>query len=425
MNLPGSVELEKAALGYAMLDPFSRESMCGVLEPDDFTLESHRRVWRVIDSLFEAGKQVDAVTIYEELDVRREVAAIGGLTFLIGLQDGLPEVPEVGGYIERLKGLTFRRRVAMAAYRLALQSCDELATEDDVRLSYESLGNEITQTSAKNPGPVSTSELIAQYGLDTLLTPRQHGAVKLPWPRLDESLGGLSAGQMIVLMAATSRGKTSLALQIATAAAMQSNTPVVWSMEMSKKAMFQKAVTQLSGVWCSKYRMTLEERDSINMAAVAINDHRIYLDTDARSVGAFVAGLRRVRARQRIGLAVVDYLQLIRSNSRASRAQQVSENSRALKLAAMDLDIPFVVLSQVDRGSVKGDGEIGLHSAKESGDIENDADVMLWIKSGAEFVRDFDTNCELHIGKQREGPKGFSIPMVFRPASQTFLEVGE
>jgi replicative DNA helicase len=87
----------------------------------------------------------------------------------------------------------------------------------------------------------------------------------------------------------------------------------------------------------------------------------------------------------------------------------------------MDLQIPFLVLSQVDRGSVKGEGKIGLHSAKESGDIENDADVLMWIEGGA-LSRDMDTAVEIHVGKQREGPAGFSIPMVFHPLTQTFEE---
>ncbi len=159
------------------------------------------------------------------------------------------------------------------------------------------------------------------------------------------------------------------------------------------------------------------------MASVTLDENRIYLDSDARNVGSFVAGLRRVKAQGRLGMAVVDHLQLIRSTSSRNRAQEVSENSRSLKLAAMDLDIPFLVLSQVDRSSVKGDGVIGLHSAKESGDIENDADVVMWVQSGAEFSRDQDTLVSLHVGKQREGAAGFSIPMVFRPQSQTFMEV--
>jgi len=117
----------------------------------------------------------------------------------------------------------------------------------------------------------------------------------------------------------------------------------------------------------------------------------------------------------------VDYLQLIRG-SRTNRAQEVSDNSRSLKMAAMDLGIPIVVLSQVDRSSVKGGGEISLHSGKESGDIENDADVVLWIQGG-ELSREQDTPISLHVGKQREGPAGFSIPMIFSPTSQTFQEV--
>jgi replicative DNA helicase len=228
---------------------------------------------------------------------------------------------------------------------------------------------------------------------------------------------------MVVLMAATSRGKTSLALQVATAAAIQSHVPLVWTMEMSPKSLFQRMVTQITGSPSTRRGTSFEERQGQRLAIAQLNDSPVYFDQHSRSVASFAASLRQVRSQTKLGLAVVDYLQLIRGiGGRASRAQEVSDNSRALKLAAMDMGIPFLVLCQVDRSSVKSGGQITLHSGKESGDIENDADVVMWIEAG-ELSRDLPTTVSLHIGKQREGPAGFSIPMVFSPTSQTFQEV--
>jgi replicative DNA helicase len=257
-----------------------------------------------------------------------------------------------------------------------------------------------------------------------LLGPRNWGSVPITvWPELHNALRGFAPGQIILLMAATSRGKTSMALQAATCAATHNQTPVIWTMEMSPSSIFKRMVGQLSGVKTSYRELSAEQRSSQRDALGILNDKPVYFDRHSRSVSSFVASVRHVRKQYGCGFGVVDYLQLIRGSSRyGSRAQEVSENSRALKLAAMELEIPILVLSQVDRASVKGQGTIGLYSAKESGDIENDADVVLWIDAG-ELSRDQDTVVSLHVGKQREGPAGFGIPMVFRPGSQTFMEL--
>jgi replicative DNA helicase len=239
---------------------------------------------------------------------------------------------------------------------------------------------------------------------------------------LDGPLNGIQDGQLIVLLGETSRGKTSWALQLAAAAAQQSLSPLIWGLEMSARSMFRRLVVQVSSTPLSKSaQMTFQDREAHRDAVAFLNDSPVWFDTRSRSVAAFVASLRRLRRQARLGLAVVDYLQLIRSGSHRNRADEVSDNSRALKLAAMDLEIPILVLSQVDRSSVKGDGEIGLHSAKNSGDIENDADVLLWIRA-PEFSRDSPTECKIHIGKQREGPVGFEIKLTFHPVTQRFEE---
>ena len=218
--------------------------------------------------------------------------------------------------------------------------------------------------------------------------------------------------------------KKLIAYQVATSAAMQQAFPVIWSLEVSAREIFQCVSQQISGVWPAKHHLTFQERADLDMAGVILKDSPIYIDEHARNVTDFVARLRRVKQKSELGMAVVDHLQLIRGHSRY-RVQEVSDNSRALKMAARDLDIPIIVLSQVDRGSVKGDGKIGLHSAKESGDIENDADVVMWLDSEEEFSWERDTLVSLHVGKNRNGKAGVKLPMLFRPTHRSFLEVFE
>ena len=422
-TIPNCIDTERNVLGYCLMNTGYLDTCRADIEPDDFQLDKHVTIWRAICTLYDSNTPVDRLTVYAELLKHGKHDLCGGLAYLIEMDSTLPDVPSIAHYIRQLHEFKMRRRIVYAAMHISKSAQD---TSSDIDSVVETFGRMLVEINKQDThrGPVSTKDLIDQIGITALLSPREKGAVSLPFPRLQEALGGLREGQMVVLMAATSRGKTSMALQITAAAAEQGHTPAVWAMEMGAKTNFQRMVTQISGVYATKQFTTHDERDAHRRAIEQLIEHPVHFDTTSRSVPAFLATLRQIRSKTKLGLAVVDHLQLIRSSGARNRAQEVSENSRALKLGAMDLGIPFLVLSQVDRGSVKGDGKIGLHSAKESGDIENDADVVMWIDAG-ELARDQDSMVSLFVGKQREGPCGFGIPMVFRPGTQMFYEVGQ
>ncbi len=424
-SLPAAVDIERLVLGYSILRPEYLDSARGSLDDTDFAREDHRRIWHIICALYDAGKPVDRITILNELANRKQLEGVGGIGYIVGLDDGLPEHPQIGGYVDRLHDAALRRGMILRAHQLASRAADETQSADEVLAAFGAVATDLAQATSESRRPISTRDMIQVEGPTALLESRRHRGLKLPWPKLDSDLAGLGPGQLVVLMAATSRGKTSMALQAATHAALQGSTPLIWTMEMSPKSLFQRMMTQLSGVWTGKRQATFEEFDAQRQALASLDERPIWFDRHSRSVASFLASLRQVNAKSKVGLVIVDYLQLIRGTggARANRAQEVSDNSRALKLAAMDFGVPFLVLSQVDRGSVKGEGKIGLHSAKESGDIENDADVLLWIEGG-ELSRDSPTTVSLRVGKQREGAAGFGIPMLFQPTTQTFMEVG-
>jgi replicative DNA helicase len=421
--IPNCVDTERNVLGYCMLNAGYLDTCRADLEADDFELPQHVMIWHAICRIYDAGGQVERLTVYADLSARGESNQVGGLAYLHSIDDFLPLVPSIDSYVRQLHNAKIRRRIVFAASHIAKMAQDTASDLDTVIDSFGKSLVEITSCSSGR-GPVSTRDMIETVGVTELLKPREESGVSLPWPRVQKALCGLQAGQMAVLMAATSRGKTSMALQVATCAALQGGTPVVWAMEMGEKSNFQRMVTQLSGVYATKQFASAEERAAHRRAVGQLEDHPIYFDTKSRSVTGFLGSLRQIRAKTPLGIAVVDHLQLIRSANNRNRAQEVSDNSRSLKLAAMDMGIPFLVLSQVDRSSVKGEGQIGLHSAKESGDIENDADIVMWI-DGGELDRVQDSTVSLHIGKQREGPCGFSIPMSFCPVTQSFHEIAE
>ena len=421
-ELPQCIDFERYLLGGCLQYRQALEELRSVLDPADFILDKHRHIWNYICELYDAGEPVDCLTVARLIVKRGEMRTVAQASELTELTEGVPEISLLR-WFKPVREARKRREFIVNAEHLALLAEDPGYSVDDLYATAAKSLSEIGNDPRR--GAISTAEMVRAEGLEKLLRPRQHGAIRLPFPKLDAALSGLSKGQLVAIMAATSRGKTSIALQIAVAAAIQGFPPVIWTMEMSRASLYLRMVTQMAGVWAASLMLTREERAAVQEAAGKLEECPVYMNSDARNVGQFVSDLRRVRTQHGLGLAIVDYLQQIRvmGGTRHNRAQEVSENSRALKMAAMDLEIPIVVLSQVDRSSVKGDGEIGLHSAKESGDIENDADVVMWIDSKTPFARDADTLCSLHIGKQREGGAGFSIPMAFRPQSQSFVEM--
>jgi replicative DNA helicase len=233
-------------------------------------------------------------------------------------------------------------------------------------------------------------------------------------------------GQMIVLAAYTGRGKTSMALQIATHATRQAKSPIVWTMEMEPRSLFRRIVNQMARLDNDRSRqwsMGQEDRERAQDAVYWIHDHPVWFDNRSRTVPAFMGAVRQAQAKSDVGLVVVDYLQLIRFAGRAeSRTREVGENSRSLKLAALELGVPFLVLSQFKRP--QQDRPATIHDLKESGDIENDADVILLLNSG-DLSGDRQTPTTVVVGKQREGPAGMEIPLIFDPPSQSFFSSEE
>ena len=422
-GMPQRVDAERFVLGSILLDDTQYVQAAGALVADDFSLDKHRRIFRRMGELSERGDRIDAITIYSELQKHGETESCDGLSYLISLDEGIPRIPNIENYVRIVREASMLRRIIFAAQNVMNEAMEPSAIPEELLTKLAAIATDLTASANAGSEIVSTAELVSTQGVDRLLgMSRGEKSVSLPWTRLDEAISGMQAGQLVVLLAETSRGKSSFALQVAASVARQGMAPLVWSLEMPARAMFRRLVTQISSTPLSKAsQLTFQERDAHREAVSFLGETPVYFDTRSRSVPAFVSSLHRLRRKARLGAGIVDYLQRIPSNKTLTRSQDVSENSRLIKQGAMDLGIPILVLSQVDRISVKNGGEISLHSAKESGDIENDADVLLWIRA-PEFSRDRATSVKIHVGKQREGPVGFDIPMRFVPTTQRFEE---
>ncbi len=411
-------DAERLILGHAINGSSSMEALRGTMEQDDFSDDRNRTTWIAACEVFDSGDgPVERLAVIQRLRDKGK-SQPDDFTFMAALLDGLPELPCLDRHIERLKDKTLIRKVAAIASNLEKRALSGMESGEDLRDSLGKSIADLSESVSPNRRPISTPELIEQVGLDEILRPRKVESIRLPWGKLDDALRGLRPGQNVILAADTGRGKTSAALQIATHTARQGKSVLYWSLEMPARALFRRMVGQLTGNARLGVQPTFQEREKEREAVASLCDTPVYFDCHSRTVASFCASIRQIRQKARLGLVVVDYLQLIRSAGRAeSRTREVGENSRSLKLATMDFNLPFIVLSQFSRQ--KDGAKPTIHSLKESGDCENDADVILLFLSG-ELSRDMPTAVDVVIGKQREGPAGFSVPLVFYPESQSF-----
>jgi replicative DNA helicase len=424
-SLPAAPEIERLILGSILLDGAVMDALRTTIDPSDFSTDQHRRIWRAIGRVYDAGISVERVSVMQNLMDAKELQACGGFAYLSDLDTGVPIGVSLDGHIGALKEKSALRRLILMGDSIVKRCSSGGITS---REAQETIASELAGLSVAPEGqkPVSTAELIAKHGIDALLKPRRTEGIRLPWARLNSTLCGLHPGQVIIFAAVTGRGKTSAALQIATHVTRQGKSPLIWTLEMEPRQLFRRIVNQMAHVDSDRSRhgaLTADERTREKDAVYWVNDHPLYFDSHSRTVPAFCSSIRQVQQKADIGLIVVDYLQLIRFAGRAeSRTREVGENSRSLKLAALDFGIPFLVLSQFSRPN--NDKPQTIHSLKESGDIENDADVIIMVNSG-ELRGEQETPVTFHIGKQREGPAGIDIPMMFHPPSQSFYGVDE
>lgn len=415
--LPQNIECEKLVLGSPFSTERAMDSLRSTLDPDDFSLQKHRKIWARMCELYDGGAAVDSVTVAHSLIRNGELQSCDGVNYLNEIAD-LPVIVNLDAWIQILKDKSVLRRIMRAAEDLVNRCAAGAETSSELRESIAHLAVDIAENGPANRRPISTAQMIKSIGVDELMRDRREQGVRLPWSSMNRAIYGLRPAQMIVLAAYTGRGKTSAALQIALHATRQGITPLIWTMEMEPKRLFRRLINQLT---VGKYTHSMEVGEMSRQAIGWVNDHPIYFDSHSRTIPSFCASIRQVQAQREVGLVVVDYLQLIRMAGRVeSRTREVGENSRSLKLAAMDFQIPFLVLSQFRRPN--GNETATVHSLKESGDIENDADVILLMNS-AELSGNDDCLVNVNIGKQREGPAGFDVPLMFNPPSQSFYSL--
>jgi replicative DNA helicase len=428
-GLPANVDAEKTILGAILLDNAAHAEAAEVLASDDFSLDSHRRIYLRMSELMDTGRAVDIVTLANELAKYKEVEAVGGVAYLASLTEGLPRRPVIEDYIRIVKDKSLLRRLMGICSAAIAKAADQSEDAIGILDSTESQLLEVSEsglTLGLQPLEVIVRESFGT--IDNLYKQsREITGVSTGFKGLDAKTRGLQKDELIIIAARPSMGKTALAINIAQNAAVHHGAIVaVFSLEMSKESLLRRMLA--SQAWVDQRNMQegfigAKDREKLTNALGQLVDSRIFID-DSAGISLAEMRARARRLKQNAGgldLVIVDYLQLMSAALPAAagrkgyenRVQEVSAISRGLKAMAKELHVPVVALSQLSRSNEKRDDKRPLLSdLRESGSIEQDADVVAFIHRDSYYKRDEGqtksdaADSEILIAKQRNGPTG-------------------
>ncbi len=433
-GLPASLDTERFVLGTILLNDTYYLQVAGALDVDDFSLEKHRRIFGRMKDLYEKGERIDRVTLADELIKQGQLESVDGLAYLVSLDDGLPEISNVDSYIRIVKDKSTLRKMIFNAQKVIDRCLIGEEGPDQILASAEESLQKLGESRA-NDQLITADAVLASFpgGIGAFLDPSQRlRGLSTGFTKFDEMTGGLNGGELIILAARPAMGKTALAMNIAQHVAThpQMRKPVaVFSLEMSSSSLLTRLLCAGARVDQHKFRagfLNQDERRKLQVTLANITESPLFLDdTPGVNLMDVHAKLRRMKAQHGLSLVVIDYLQLMSSRGRSeNRNQEVSAISRGLKLLAKDLDVPFLVLSQLSRAAETrpGDHTPQLSDLRDSGSIEQDADIVMFIYREEVYKRDREDLkglAEVIIAKQRNGPIG-KVPLRFLGAYTRF-----
>lgn len=425
---PQNLEAEQSVLGALMLDKDAIFQTADFLEPDDFYSDKNKQIYHAILDLFLQNDPVDFLSITNRLKNKKLLKKIGGKAYLTELINSTPSSSNVGVYGRIVREKKILRDLIHVANEITELGYKEEEQADYILNEAEKKIFSITQKSVKQ-GFVELKKALKEAFLRIDKLHEQKGAIRgVPtgFKDLDELLSGLQKSDMIILAARPSQGKTTLALDIARKSALENNIPIaIFSLEMSNDQLIDRMLSSQSGVNLWKIRTgNLSSKgadsdfDKMRRALDELSKAPIFID-DSGSVNVtqIRAMCRRLEAEQGLGLVIIDYLQLLdssNSNYNVNIVQQISEISKGLKAMARELNVPVLVLSQLSR-AVEHRGTNArpkLSDLRDSGSIEQDSDVVLFIHTEYDTERKPLPNVKILVQKHRNGPIG-DVPLFF------------
>jgi len=432
---PQNIESERALLGSIMLRSESIEEIMDIIRPESFYSEKHRLIFRAMTDLFSKNEPIDLLTLSSRLKERELLDQTGGMSYLTELVNAVPSSANAEYYAQMIQKKHLMRKLIEASEHICTLGYDETSELDELLDKAEKKIYEVTHSSS-NSNFIEIKDALGEAWerLDRLHKSKgEFRGVPTGFRELDNKLAGLQKSDLIILAARPSMGKTALALDIARQAAIQHDIPVaIFSLEMSAQQLVDRMLAAESRVDAWKLRtgkLSLDsEFEKIRNSLDPLSKAPIFVDDQpANNILKMRSVVRRLKSEKKLGLVVVDYLQLmVPTNSRNSdnTVQQVTEISRSLKHLAREFDIPVLALSQLSRAVEQRGGRPRLSDLRDSGSIEQDADVVMFIHREDKYKEDSDKPniAEILIEKHRNGPTG-KIELYFDQNKSTFLSV--
>jgi replicative DNA helicase len=427
---PYSAHAEMTILGGMLTDPVAIVDATMLLNADDFALDSHRKLYAVMAGLSELGHPIDIVTVSEELRRKRELDSIGGVAYLASLSEGLPRKLSIEAYVRIVRDKSLMRQLMAVCDGGMMEAADQSKIALDVlndvsqrlvEISEHAITRSFSDIGAIVKGSFGSIDELYKQG-------REVTGLATHYTEFDRKTSGLQESELIIIAARPSMGKTAWAINIAENAAVRGGKVVaVFSLEMSKESLLRRMLASQALVNSKAIQTGMlmsDDRAKLVSGLEKLMESKIFIDdTPGITLAEMRAKARRLKQQQgQLDLIVIDYLQLMTgSNSNAkgfeNRTQEVSAISRGLKALAKEMKVPVVALSQLSRASEQrgGDKKPLLSDLRESGSIEQDADVVCFIHREEYYDReneDLKGKAEIIIAKQRNGPTG-SIQLAY------------
>jgi len=420
--LPHNNDAEEFILGAVLLENSAMDEIIDVLPPQDFYSERNRMLYEEMLILRDKGIPIDYITLAESLDRKGKLDKAGGAAYIGQLTDRVPTTADIGYYASIVKDKAIIRSLITGANEIVKIARTNAGEVSDAVESAEKIIFDINRELRNEAsGLIRTKELVnTLYDRIKLISEGkiEEGGIKTGFSDLDTKLmGGLHPSDLIIIAGRPGMGKTSLAMNIAEHVAVYENRPVaLFSLEMGRDQLLLKILSSISGVYQTRLRysryLKSEEWLELTTASAKIYDAPMYIDDTAGiSPMEIRAKLRRLAIREKdLALVVVDYLQLMKIKGRVdSREQEISEISRSMKAIAKEFKVPVIALSQLNRNvEARGDKRPMMSELRESGAIEQDADIILLIYIDEVYNPDTQDKgiAEINIAKHRNGPTG-------------------
>ncbi|MCP5051482.1 MAG: replicative DNA helicase [bacterium] len=425
-TLPHDGFAEKAILGAMLIDNKYANDVFSEINSEDFYRDSHKRIAAAIDKLVNSGGNADIVTVGGLLDQSKELKFVGGYEYLSSLLDGVPGTINIEEYVRSVKDRSSLRQLMAASMGVVKSGSEPRADTKDIltRLQEDIIKIADVEIQAGfSPAPEVVAETVEK--IELIQKHGDSGGLKSGFYELDNMTGGFQQGDLIVIAARPSMGKTAFALNVAANIAIKGGKSVgFFSIEMSKHQIMMRLLSgrasiDMNALMTGRKHLNQQEWRALEMAAADLGNARLYIDDSATlSIIEMKTRARRLWRERELDVVFVDYLQLMKVtgenlNRNDSRAREVAVISASLKEMAKELQIPVVALAQLNRspeqrGGKKEGIKYQLSDLKESGAIEQDADLIMFLHREEQNDKDTERQGEadLIIAKQRNGPTG-------------------